>query len=201
MLYTHTPFSKMGRNKASVKSKSKATGHMLRAIEHKVVTSTTSTVPTVAGYVVNTTVIAQGDDLADRSGRKVFIEKLHLRLNQLATATNNTRFMLVRDRFNLGTIPGVTDILSSASVGAPYHQDNVVLQKRFKILMDVTKSYSTNGQLAGIVDRSRTVNLPVFFSGAASTDEGSGLILLLVITDVATSSAIDLKVQTLFMDC
>jgi hypothetical protein len=150
--------------------------------------------------VVNTTAVVQGDDLADRTGRKIFIESLRFRVNQLATATNNTRFMLVRDRFNLGTIPGVTDILTSASVGAAYQSDNVIVQKRFQILMDVTKSYSLNGTLAGIADRYIKVQLPAFFSGAASTDEGSGLILLLVITDVATSSAIDCKVQTVYID-
>jgi prephenate dehydratase len=181
-------------------TESKAIRRLLNSIEHKVVTSTTSTVPTTAGYVVNTTAVVQGDDLADRTGRKIFIESLRFRVNQLATATNNTRFMLVRDRFNLGTIPGVTDILTSASVGAAYQSDNVIVQKRFQILMDVTKSYSLNGTLAGIADRYIKVQLPAFFSGAASTDEGSGLILLLVITDVATSSAIDCKVQTVYID-
>lgn len=179
----------------------RALNRLLAAVEHKVITSNTGTVPTTAGYVVNTTVVGEGDDLADRSGRKIYIESLHMRLNQLATATNNTRFILVRDKFNLGAVPAVLDIITSASVGAPYHQDNVITQKRFKVLLDVTKSYSLNGTLAGVVDRRVKVNLPAFWSGAASTDEGSGLIWLLVITDVATSSGIDLKVQTVFTDC
>jgi hypothetical protein len=159
-----------------------------------------NTAPTTAGAVAHITVIAQGDGLADRSGDKIFIERVQLAVNSLSTVTNNTRYVLVRDNFNLGTTPGVTDVLATAVVAAPYSSLNVIQQKRFRILCDFVISGSANGKAASTVRRTIQVNQPCYFSGAASTTKAVGSLYLLVVTDAASSSNHDVEMQIIYSD-
>lgn len=159
-----------------------------------------ATAPALAGAVTHISVIAQGDGLSDRSGDKIFIEKVNLMVNSLSTASNNTRYVLVRDNFNLGTTPAYTDVFTSAFVASPYSSLNVVQQKRFRVLCDFVISGSVAGNSATTVRRTINVNQPCFFSGAASTTKAVGSLYLCVITDVATSVAHDVEMQVIYSD-
>jgi hypothetical protein len=159
-----------------------------------------NTAPTVAGAVAHITVIAQGDGLADRSGDKIFIERVNLAVNSISSATNNTRYVVVRDNFNLGTTPAYTDVFSTAVVSSPFSSLNVVQQKRFRVLCDFVINGSVNGKAASFVKRSFPVNAPCYFSGAASTTKSSGSLYLLVVTDTATSSVHDVEMQIVYSD-
>jgi len=159
-----------------------------------------NTAPTVAGAVAHISVIAQGDGLADRSGDKIFIERVNLMVNSLSAASNNTRYVLVRDNFNLGTTPSYTDVFTTAVVSSPYSSINVVQQKRFRVLCDFIISGSVNGRVATTVRRTINVNQPCYFSGAASTTKAAGSLYLCVVTDTATSSAHDVEMQIVYSD-
>jgi len=187
------------RNKRSATSRGKPASFMMRR-EPKCAVVPYNTAPTVAGAVTHITVIAQGDGLADRSGDKIFIEKVNLMVNSLASATNNTRYVLVRDKFNLGTTPGYTDIFSTAVVASPYSSLNVVQQKRFRVLCDFIISGSVAGKAATTVRKTINVNQPCFFTGAASTTKASGSLYLCVVTDAATSSNHDVEMQIVYSD-
>jgi len=159
-----------------------------------------NTVPTTAGVVTHITVIAQGDGLADRSGDKIFIERVNLAVNSISSASNNTRYVVVRDNFNLGTTPSYTDVFATAVVASPYSSLNVVQQKRFRILCDFVINGSTNGKAASFVRKTMIVNQPCFFTGAASTTKAAGSLYLLVVTDNATTSAHDVEMQIIYSD-
>jgi len=159
-----------------------------------------NTAPTTAGAVAHLTVIAQGDGLADRIGDVVFIQRMNLIVNSLSTLSNNTRYVVVRDNFNLGTTPSYTDIFTTAVVASPYSSLAVVQQKRFRILCDFVISASLNGNAANVVRKSFPVNQPCYFTGAASTTKAAGSLYLCVITDVATSATHDVEMQILYSD-
>jgi hypothetical protein len=159
-----------------------------------------NTQPTTAGSVAHVTVIAQGDGLADRSGDKIFIERVNLMVNTLSTLTNNTRYVLVRDAFNLGTTPSYTDVFATAVVASPYSSLNVVQQKRFRVLCDFVISGSAAGVAASTVRRNIIVNQPCYFTGAASTTKAAGSLYLCVVTDAATSSNHDVEMQIIYSD-
>jgi len=176
------------------------TGMLMALREPKSAVVPYNTVPTAAGAVAHISVIAQGDGLADRSGDKIFVERINLMVNSISSASNNTRYIVFRDKFNQGTTPGVTDLLTTAVVASPYSSLNVVQQKRFRILCDFIISGSTNGKAASVVRKNMVVNQPTYFTGAASTTKASGSLYLLVITDTATTSAHDVEMQIVYSD-
>ena len=159
-----------------------------------------NTVPTVAGAVTHLTVIAQGDGLADRSGDKIFIERVNLMVNSISSGSHNTRYIVFRDNFNLGTTPGVTDLLVTAVVAAPYSSLNVVQQKRFRVLTDFVISGASAWRPATVIRKQMVVNQPCYFTGSASTTKSSGSLYLLVITDNATTSVHDVEMQIIYSD-
>lgn len=159
-----------------------------------------TTQPTTAGTVAHVTVIAQGDGLADRSGDKIFIEKVNLMVNSLSTISNNTRYVLVRDAFNLGTTPAYSDIFVTAVVASPFSSLNVVQQKRFRVLCDFVISGSTSGTAATTIRRSINVNQPCYFTSSATTAKAAGSLYLCVVTDAATSSNHDVEMQIIYSD-
>jgi len=158
-----------------------------------------STAPTTTGAVVHVSAIAQGDGLGDRSGDQVYVERIHFAVNVLATASQNIRYILFRDKFNQGTTPAVTDVLTTASVASPFSSLAQIQQKRFQILLDKVMSFSVAGSLAGYARCTLNVNQPTYFTGSATTTKAAGSIYLLVISDVA-SGAHDVEMQLVYSD-
>ena len=117
-----------------------------------------------------------------------------------ASASNNTRYVLVRDALNLGTTPSYTDVFTTAVVASPFSSLNVVQQKRFRVLCDFIISGSAAGVAASTVRRNIAVNQPCYFTGAASTTKAAGSLYLLVVTDAATSSNHDVEMQIIYSD-
>jgi len=168
--------------------------------EPKSLAGSSNTVATTSGVITHISAIAQGDGIGDRSGDKIFIEHVEFGVNMLATATNNTRFVLLQDKFNLGTAPAVSDIFTSAGVAALFNSLYVTQQKRFKILMDKTLSFSSAGELARTFKYTAKVGSPCYYTGSASTTQGSGSIWLLHISDVATAATLDIRTKVVYSD-
>lgn len=151
-------------------------------IEQKRIVQTSSGTVATTGAIIYYSAIGQGDALNTRSGDKVLVKQLLWSFAYSDTATGTARIMLVQDTSNSGTAPGVTEILSSATVQA--HLNPVYhLQNRFKVLVDKVFETSAAG-VQYINDRgSVKVRLPVYYNGTgtASTDGGKNSIFVLVI--------------------
>jgi hypothetical protein len=168
--------------------------------EPKSFAGTSGSAPTTGGTIIHLSAIAQGDGIGGRSGDKIFIERVEFGVNVLATATNNTRYIMFQDMFNIGTAPAVADLFTSAGVAGLFSSLNVTQQKRFRILMDKTLSFSVNGDLAKTYFHKRNVNRPCYFTGSADTTYSSGSIWLCYITDAATSAANDIRTKVVYSD-
>jgi hypothetical protein len=180
--------------------KGRRSGAYLRRREPKEFVGTVGGGPAVAGAVSHVSAIAQGDGLGDRSGDKIYIEHVRFGVNFLATATNNARIILFTDRHNTNTAPVVSDILTSAAVSALYNPLTITQQKRFRILMDKTFNFSLNGTLAATYFKTIKVDAPAFYGGSAATTFAAGTVWMLTITDVASSSAYDIKTGVIYSD-
>jgi DNA polymerase III psi subunit len=156
--------------------------------------------PATAGAISHVSAIAQGDGLGDRSGDKIFIERIKFSVNFLASATSNARIILFVDKHNTNTAPVVTDVLTSATVSALYNPLTITQQKRFRILMDKYFNFSLNGTLAATCQKNIKVNSPAYYGGAAATTFAAGTVWMLTIADVASASAYDIKTGVIYSD-
>lgn len=188
------------RNKSSNKRPRSSSLYVLQKREPKSQVINYGTAPGVVGALTHVTAIAQGDGLADRSGDKINVEKVVFRVNIISTATNNTRYILFRDKMNFNITPTRADVLASASVSSALSSLNFIQQGRYKILMDKTVSSSVNGDLAHYICYTSKVNAPCFYYGAAANQFANGSIWLLVISDAAAASGHDVNIQTIYSD-
>jgi hypothetical protein len=158
---------------------------------------------TALGTVSNmTSNIGQGDDINQRNGDTILTQGYTLNFRFRAITTDQTvRFILFRDNFNLGTTPGVSDVLATALYRSEYNPMFVVQQKRFTILLDSFLDSNINGETL----KTQTKRLPssgkIFYNGAAvaGASNGRGAIFLLVIGD-ATTGLHEYTLQIRYMD-
>ena len=156
---------------------------------------------TTTGTVINlTNGIIQGDDLNQRSGDQVKVQKHTLHVKASAITVNQSfRFILFKDNMNRGTTPGVAEILNTANYLSQY---NTVTkqQNRFTILRD----FMLDCNVAGESIKSRVVNAKghrVSYNGATAVaaSNGPGAIFLLVIGDSLTGQY-DLSYESVYLD-
>ena len=146
-----------------------------------------SNLPDTTGSIQCLTDIAQGDDYNGREGRSILAKSLEL-FGNLNVGANNTdtfcRFIVFIDT-NLqdsGTLPAVTDYLTSASQAA-LRNPNPNFMKRFVTLMDTTvcvDEYNPNKQWRFF----KKLNHHIKFDGTAAADASQGAILLLTISNM-----------------
>lgn len=142
------------------------------------------------GTVSNmTSNIGQGDDINQRNGDTILSQGYTLNFRFRAITTDQTvRFILFRDNFNLGTTPGVGDVLATALYRAEYNPLFVVQQKRFTILLDTFLDSNINGETLKTTTKRIPSSGKIFYNGAAvaGASNGRGAIFLLVIGDAST---------------
>lgn len=159
--------------------------------------------PTTTGVVLTiTTNIAQGDNFDNRTGDKITIQGLHVKTRATALlASQSMRFILFVDRFNQGTLPGVTEVLQNNVFFAGYNQLTVWQQRRFLILKD----WMFDCNIAGEAIKSLTFDHggtgDVYYNGttAVAASNGKGSIFLLIIGSAATGTY-DYTVTTRYTD-
>jgi hypothetical protein len=133
--------------------------------------------------------IGQGDDVNQRNGDTILTQGYTLNFRFRAVTTDQTvRFILFRDNFNLGTTPGVSDVLASPLYRAEYNPLFVVQQKRFTILLDTFLDSNLNGETLKTMSKRIPPSGKIFYNGAAvaGASNGRGAIFLLVIGDAST---------------
>jgi len=145
----------MAPSKMALKSNNvrKVVKQMLNAqLEHKVLSNATGVIDwTTAGVVsLISTDVAQGDDLNQRSGSQLILEKVKLVMTSTAVAgsTSTLRVILFIDHINNGSVPAITDILTAATPTDAYALPAQSVG-RFKILGDWFMLTSVNTGNAG----------------------------------------------------
>jgi hypothetical protein len=92
----------------------------------------------IGGGISNLSLVAQGDDVNNRSGDIITMKDLHLNLAFFqATAANSVsiRLIVFSDSMGSGGTVGITEVLFSANFTSPYLASNVQ-RNRFKIFHD-----------------------------------------------------------------
>jgi len=117
--------------------------------------------------------IARGDDINERTGRKVTLKSIELHLYAKVTAGTGVdqtqRFLVVYDKQANATALTITDVLVSASTMALQNLDN---RNRFRILYDQVFHLNATAESdsAKTLVLKKAINLPMTFnSGDAGT--------------------------------
>jgi len=173
-------------------------------IENKVSSiSAIGTAIVTTGNMINVTNnIIQGDDISQRSGTAIKLKRFRLLFRGTASATSaSVRFILLRDMFNQGTTPAVSNILPATNWISQYADTREMQQHRFKIITDVMMDLNIAGE--NVITRQYDIPVKgtVYYNGpaAVSTDNGQGAVFLLVIGN-SVLTAYDYTVQTVFTD-
>lgn len=161
-----------------------------RAEVKSILVSQAPTVISSTGSVSNiTSTIAQGDDINQRNGDMIISHGATLNFRFRAISTDQTaRFIVVRDNFNQGVAPVITDVLATPLYRSEFNPTNVIQQKRFTILLDRFLDSNLNGETL----KTKTCTIPphgrIYYNGGAAvgTSNGRGAIFLFVIGDAAT---------------
>lgn len=141
----------------------------------------------VGPFVYNLCQIAQGDGQAERTGLKINLERLDLRLRFSSFVQSNAAFraIVLQDLQQvLGTSPPILSVLANSRVTANFNQ---VLRDRFHILYDQTfnlnASYLNQDMMVDkqiVIRKFAKGGLVSYADASAGNVQGNGLYLLLL---------------------
>lgn len=167
--------------------------------------------PTQAGTVSYLCNMAQGDDVSQRDGDSIKLQRffldLHISRNALSTANELVRVLVVRDLQNDGTaVTGADVIAQASSVHAPICQVNVLngpaYNKRFSVMFDEVVALQAN-DTNHVLKLKSVHDCHVYYRGSTANqaDAGNGSIYLLLLTDAtATLPSVDFISRMEFTD-
>lgn len=166
------------------------------------------TVITSAGSVLYITNIAQGNNEINRTGKRITLHSVLVRISVFPNSTNpagnNLRFMIVQDRNNVGSTPGVSDVLQQLSSTAPLLSTATM---RFRVICDrlysVIAGQVVNDKLYCKLEYRRNILNPIQYTGTADTDgsAGSGALFIMMVSDEATNGpVVHVNARTRFKD-
>lgn len=170
-------------------------GRLESLTERKIHTlATGSTISSAAGTIIPITQsLVQGDNITNRSGDKVTMKSLKVKLQfQLNVLSNSQtiRYILFADTMANRAVPAVTDVIVSATVTSLYEPINL-LKRRFHVFADITKTLVLTAQSQAIhLDLSFKKEMPIYFGdpGNVAVANSKNALFMLVVTD-ATSNA------------
>jgi len=145
-----------------------------------------------AGVIYNLSqFIIQGLDINQRSGDKIFLEQVELRLNSFLPTlgvAGAIRYIIFMDKKANGIVPTVGDVLETAQFTSNYDIVNSS-GKRFQILLDKSHAMSTGSNQEIVVHIKRSVSKAVHYNGATAvaTSNGTNSLYILLITDLAVN--------------
>nr|WRQ64679.1 structural protein [Riboviria sp.] len=172
-------------------------GQLEHVTENKLFTNTIgATNATAAGVITPLSQeIVQGDNLDARTGDKIVMKHLTLRLQttlNVALTTATIRFILFADTMANGSVPVVGDVLSASTVTASY-QCIALLKNRFKILIDKTIPMVLGGsnQTVSTVAQFK-LDMPVYYQNTNNVAgaNSKNCLFALIITDAAATPPI-----------
>lgn len=136
-----------------------------------------SVVVSTGGTISNLSLIAQGDDIANRSGDVINMHDIDLRMiffQGTPAASASIRIILFTDGMGSGATVGVSELLLTANITSPYNPVNAQ-RHRFKILRDETIVVvgATEKQEVNIVWHN-AINQRRYFNDATATATAVG---------------------------
>jgi hypothetical protein len=136
--------------------------------------STSASASTAAGTVLYFTPILQDDTTNGRTGDQILPDHIDLKLTAIGSASESTRYILFQDKFNNGTAPTVSEVLSSAHYNACYNHINVVLNKRFHIIDDIQLNLNIAGEALKNHSKTYKLNGKIGFKDTGDTFASAG---------------------------
>lgn len=166
--------------------------------EKKIYTATISAATIInTGSVSYLSGVAEGDDYTNRTGRKIYVKYLRVRLrmeanSMLANFNHCIRVAIVLDRFGTGTAITLSDIFANSIIeDLPNAANNQ--RARYQILYDKmhyinnTQTPVGTGLAIKVVDIYKRLNKYITFTGTGQTEEGKNSLYLLMYSEDATN--------------
>lgn len=175
-------------------------------VEYKFIDVSAGVSCSSTGAVALLTGIAVGTTQITRNGNSILTKSLYSQvlLTAAAGATTATmvRYILFRDKQDSSSVPGVTEVLQSASVIAPLNRNN---GDRFMILCDkrITVPTVGNDTSSKVMKCYKKLHFHTKFLGdtAAQSDVGENHIYVLCVSDQASNNpAVNHQVRIKFID-
>jgi hypothetical protein len=154
---------------------------------------TLSFTPLVAGSQAYVSGVGQGDTSDTRTGLKINAHTFYFNANFNMTASCNVRFIIVRDLMNQGVVPLISEVLENVSVISPLDYNNFVAQKRFVLLKDFTKHFTTGGVLYDTSLNRIPMDVQMSYGGTgfAVADARKNSIFVCCVTDTSAAGTIE----------
>lgn len=131
--------------------------------------------------------IIQGDSVLTRDGRQITLQEVGLKIDVFmptAAVASGVRIILFSDRMNLGSLPGIANVLSSSTLTSPYSLEQN-LTSRFAIHADIVKNFTAGGIQQTVVNIQRPLKSKVTYNGDADVAAANGKhsVFFLILTD------------------
>lgn len=185
------PVSAMAKTRRKVQRLTRASNRR----ELYVLGTTITVDPSSAGAVVGCTKVIAGDDNDERSGRQIVLKELTVQgiVTLHASATDShIRIMVVKDKIGNTQPPSITDMFATVEQFASNKQDLGTPQvaNRFQVMYDQWLVMDAGHGLTQSFKGKRKLSHVCFFTGTASTDEGTGHLYLFIASNEATNDPV-----------
>lgn len=156
-------------------------------VEFKHVDLASSLNPSNSGAILSLSQVAQGDGVQNRDGNQIEVKSLRSKftLERHASATGTWVRMIyfIDNQPTSGSVPSVTDVLTTADPSSLPHFDN---RRRFTILAD--RTFNLHENLVAHGDYYKRLNMKHTFDGTASNTLVDNALYLLYLSNEATNT-------------
>ncbi len=180
---------------AKLAKKVNKNSRLLNAREMNFARVTIDASPDTTAVVQLISEVGQGDEDNQRIGRKIHAESIELTaiLSKNSAATfNSVRMVIVCDNLGSTTPPVVTDVFENENdfFNGQMRSHSSQNLRRFTILMDkhiILNEAFDNNISAKSIRFKKKLNFNIYFTGAATTDEGKNCLYLISGSDEGTN--------------
>jgi len=146
--------------------------------------------------------IAEGNDVFNRSGTTVLLEEIRLYYRCFSVVSSQTfRFILFQDRFNIGVIPTVAELLPSTTYLSQYSDIREIQQHRYIILDDWYANSQISGEIIKSHNRYIKLHRKMFYNGATAVSASAGHnALYLCVIGSSSTGLFDFRIQMMYKD-
>jgi hypothetical protein len=114
-------------------------------LEKKAIVGDFGSNSTTGGVVELLSNMAQNDTVFGRTGNTVKVHSLNMTFSsKLTTGAETLRYIVFQDTMNMGTVPGVSDLLVTTTYASQYEYIQAQ-QKRFHVLLDFNHNMTAAG--------------------------------------------------------
>lgn len=176
-----------------------------QSIEVKEITNTVESDVTTAGSVSTMTNIAEGDDINNRTGRKVRLKSFQIKgyvvnNDSTSTSTSVARVLIIRDNSFTSSTPSITEILQGGDAYGLRAQE-VENKYAYSVLYDKLMVLDPNSNNQQGVQKFKKLNHECIFDGSANTTSNKGALYLMLLSNrTASQPGFFLQTRVRFTD-